>query len=422
VTPKALPALDRKLAAAASVSSTSLKSRKHEKFKGERPAKRRKTEPGPRVEMSAKAKKALLGGDGRVRNRRHSLPGTRQQDDEAEKPKRGRPRLTSPSRQTAKDEEVSLQFISEAKHQPRDTNGRFESKRDAMSSIVRKTFSPVLVNTALSRAQRAIERGKVKSWLERKAEESERKEQEESGGIRMSLRNRKRANDTDNEKDDHPRKKVQRDLHGPGVVRGLETPHPLQRILPGPASSFRGGKLFSNPNPLSFAMRAWATPVIQGGESSEDETAPVTPEDYNSPPTAVVESDQEVTATGSLISSSIFIPGAAPPRGALTFKPSPFTFARRRWASMSASTVDDDLAHRGEQLRRNSLSGSRVDDAAIGPEEISDIESLGGSDHLSSISSLSMSSANAGPSFTRWSKGHELSSLSGEEVRSAVFA
>jgi histone-lysine N-methyltransferase SUV420H len=318
----------------------------------------------------------------------------RKQIDETVKRKPGRPRLRPAPPKTVKDEETSLQVKSEgAKHQPRHTNGRFEKKT---STIVKKALSPVFVNTALSRAQRAIERTKAKSRLEQEAD----------------LRNRKRTNDTDSEKDNHPRKRVQQDTDGVGG--GPRTPQRLRRVLPRPPSSVPGGTLISNPNPLSFALRAWAAPIIKD-ESSDDEPALITPESKRSLPVAVVECGQEIT---SLNSPSII---AAPPaQGSSTFKPSPFTFARRRWASVSATTGGGD---QGEPLRKTSLPrpGS-ANDTALDPEEISDVESFAGSDRLSSISSLSTSSsAGAEPSSNSHYPKNKLSSLPGEEVRSVAM-
>jgi len=117
---------------------------------------------------------------------------------------------------------------------------------------------------------------------------------------------------------------------------------PIQKVIPRRASTFKGATLVSNPNPLRFALRAWANPVLRDeSSSSEDEKGPETPEDHLSPPAATIidlERDQD-------------FPMSAPalPRAPLTFKPSPFTFAKRRWASASVSpglgtslTLEDD--------------------------------------------------------------------------------
>jgi histone-lysine N-methyltransferase SUV420H len=91
ITPKVLPALDRKLAAAAKSPS---KSRRSESSADEPPTKKRKTETGSKATMSAEAKETLAGS-GRTRSGRHSVPSTRAQESSVKKPI-GRPRSTTP--------------------------------------------------------------------------------------------------------------------------------------------------------------------------------------------------------------------------------------------------------------------------------------------------------------------------------------
>lgn len=355
VTPKALPVLDRKLAAAASESA---KSRKRDLEKEERPTKRRKTEPGP-PGMTSRPKKAFL------MDSRQSLS----REPEVVKRKRGRPRLSSPKR-TIKAEEPPIQVqVESTKTQPRNTNGRFERKDDPVKPPVKKADVPV--KPVLSRAERAIERGKIKSRLEQQS----RGEEDDSN---IPARNRKRGNDDDDERS--------------GKRSHVDT-YPFHKVLPRPASNFRGG--ISNPNPLSFAVRAWAYPMLLDESSSEDEKGPVTPEDDLSPPAAIVDLDIGGSRTNpqlSLLTGNPVLPRVAP-----TFKPSPFTFARRRWASVSVSPGrEDDPEAQGQG---SSFKGKGR--AVERPEGPSDIDSLARGVRYSSISSLSSAHARP-PSYSQW--------------------
>ena len=116
ITAKVLPALDRKLAAAAKSPS---KSRRSESSVGEPPSKKRKTEAGRTVTMSAEAKETLTGS-GRTRSGRHSVPSTRAQQSRAKKPI-GRPRsYTPPPRSfTAPSKSVSITESVSALVEPR---------------------------------------------------------------------------------------------------------------------------------------------------------------------------------------------------------------------------------------------------------------------------------------------------------------
>ncbi|KAF9465019.1 hypothetical protein BDZ94DRAFT_1215347 [Collybia nuda] len=316
VTHKALPVLDRKLAAAASASTLiKVKLKKREDISTERPAKRRKTEPGPGLGlMSARARKALAEAP---RKKRHSLPKPAHLPT-GEKRKRGRPRLRSPSAEV-KIEENASQIGEDMLPQPRNPNGRFEKKPRSLSR--KKTNIQDSPRTVLSRAERAIERGKAK---DREGAEEEKN----STGTWTSPR-RKRANESDVQFEELPSKRAYR--------RREENMLPFKKVLPRPASSFKGGRLFSNPTPLSFALQAWAGPMILDESSSEDDGPPVTPEDMQSPPATIVEAE----SSADLVLSSILVPAAALPRGALTFKPSPFNFAKRRWMSVSTSSCND---------------------------------------------------------------------------------
>ncbi|KAF5380373.1 hypothetical protein D9615_004503 [Tricholomella constricta] len=296
ISQKALSVLDRKLAAAAS--SASNKTRKHNRDSDsvERPAKRRKTEP-VKTEIVVKVIKSSIKD---TEKKRLSLPTPVV----PEKRKRGRPRLHRPPEDLSNVQSQTGEMVAtESKPQPRNTNGRFEKKVRSP-----KKSEPTLS----SRAERAIERQKAKS----------QDNEEEKVGTWTSPR-RKRSID-ELHLEELPSKRPYR--------RREQVLEPPKRVVPRSTTNFKGGRLFSNPNPLSFALQAWAGPV-NFDESSEDEKAPVTPDDIQSPPAAIIEAN----STDAHI-VSLAITASTLPRGALTFKPSPFTFAKRRW--MSASSYD----------------------------------------------------------------------------------
>ncbi|THV02364.1 hypothetical protein K435DRAFT_351527 [Dendrothele bispora CBS 962.96] len=225
----------------------------------------------------------------------------RQDEEEDVKRKRGRPRLSSPLKKpepvvkTEEDENPTLHSKS-FKSQSRHMNGRFGASTAQHSP----SASP-------DRAQRALEREKQKEKME--------KEQEE--------RNKRRSDEDEDDENDEPE---------PKRARYDDGQPPLRRVFPRPAS-IRGGNLFGRPNPLSFATRAWSGLVISDDGSSEDEKGPQTPEDSATPPAINIESAEEVPAV--VITTAGITPS-------LTFKPSPFTFARRRWSSLCTSPTDDD--------------------------------------------------------------------------------
>ncbi|KAF8070545.1 hypothetical protein FPV67DRAFT_1487777 [Lyophyllum atratum] len=311
ISQKALSVLDRKLAAAAS--SASPKTRKHDRDRAsvEPPAKRRKTEP-VKVELPAKTRNSFLKDKGK---KRHSLPTAH-----VEKRKRGRPRLNPLRVLSAKGVPRTVELSDmdeELKPQPRNMNGRFE----------KKGRSPKKPEPVLSRAERALEREKVKRQVNENGEE-------EKVATWTSPR-RKRPSDPEIQLEELPHKRAYR--------RREQDEEPPKRVVPHPTSNFRGGKLFCNPNPLSFALQAWGGPVTFD-ESSEDEKGPVTPEDPQSPPATIIETESTHIASLSISASVLG-------RGALTYKPSPLTFAKRRWMSTSSNdskaSPDETDAHSG---------------------------------------------------------------------------
>ncbi|KAJ3512718.1 hypothetical protein NLJ89_g3358 [Agrocybe chaxingu] len=280
VTQKGLSLLDRKLAAAAASASTASKSKKHRRDEEEgaeepRPLKRRKSEPEPVLPKGRVTKTYSTS----ARRHRHSPT--------PELPRRrgpGRPRLSSPQFKhkitKVKVEEPAPEVEKSTLSQPRAQNGRF-GKKDK------------------KRAQDAT--------AARSQSDGSTSDGQESSPAR------KRHGDDVEVVDDSPRKKVAR---RDGVAS--------QKVLPRRSSGFSGSRLFSNPSPLQFALKAWAGPVIldDSSSSSSSDEQPETPEDDQSPAADVVEPEE--------LSTHHFLPTMIP-RGPLTYKPSPLSFAKNRW-------------------------------------------------------------------------------------------
>ncbi|TFK23182.1 hypothetical protein FA15DRAFT_594777 [Coprinopsis marcescibilis] len=237
--------------------------------------------------------------------------------DDTPRRKRGRPRLSSPARQDPKsnawsdgvvvkveDAEVTEIPPKRLFSQPRALNGRFGKK---------------------DKGQRRSGDGSGSSGSPRSPRVKRERDNEADSSPWTSPR-RKRAYDDDEIQilDPSPRKRQ--------VVSRMDgnATKLRQRVMPRPTSTFRGPKLVSNPSPLNFALHAWAGPVILD-DSSEDEdsnTSPETPEELQSPGPEIAEGDE--------LSASSLLPLAAPvPRAPLIYKPTPFTFSKRRWVSLS---------------------------------------------------------------------------------------
>lgn len=343
---KSLPVLDRKLAAAAA------SSKKHERDSDsvESPSKKRKIEP-VEVDTSVKIVKQLFKA--KEKHKRHSLPISIEPP--PEKRKRGRPRLNrdalgNPIRVPPRT--VNLPVFG-AKPQPRNTNGRFEKKVPSP-----KQEEPVVLS---SRAERAIERERAKAHGDGPLDE------------------------------DVPRKRTMEDLDLQELPskRAYHRRAPPKRVVPRQtAAMFRSRQLFSNPNPYSFAQQAWAGPVTFD-DSSEDEKAPVTPEDIKSPSATIVEDISEEPIASLPMSASVL------PRGVSIFKPSPFAFAKRRWTSTSshdsnASPIDMDSC--SAPSSRLSLRPPRKSDIGLiySSDEVSIFFHLGMYDLLNYIRNLSL--------------------------------
>ncbi|KAJ7045627.1 hypothetical protein C8F04DRAFT_940388 [Mycena alexandri] len=312
---KALSVLDRKLAAAAA--SASPQSRKRQREEEERPLlKRRKTEPVLRVETSKFQRgKYIRGG-------RHSLPGGAKLLHKYGRKGKAKARSPSP---TKSDEELESEAAVEEAEKP--------------VPKVRRKKKATTPQPTLSRAQRAEEREKVRRWQKKVEEEAEGEDDSPDEDATSSARKRSSADIEGLE--DRPKKR------GPRAKRETEIQLPLQKVLPRPSSGFRGGQLFSKPNPLSYALHAWASPLVSTASSSEDELPPVTPEDE-----LTVELPLEPCGPAFTSSSGID----------LAFKPTPFSFARRRWGSRSTPPQDE--------MKRRIISappsGSQKDDMFFG--------------------------------------------------------
>jgi hypothetical protein len=217
------------------------------------------------------------------------------------KRKRGRPRLSSPrviSKTKVKIEE--LQVDIPLVNQPRATNGRFGKKDKSW----RKSREYTAVGSTV-------------------ADDDDDSESETP--------RRKRGIDAVEDFEEPPKKRsANEQILDSG--NHVEVEGPGQKVLPRPASGFRGGRLFSNPNPLQFALHAWAGPLILDESSDDDEEQPETPDDGLSSAAGIAPAEE--------LMDSMFLPSSILPRAPpLTCKPTPFVFARNRidrWTSTTA--------------------------------------------------------------------------------------
>lgn len=297
VTQKALPVLDRKLAAAASSPKTAGQKERAES----RPSKRQKTDVVP-VTMSESTKEYLNKGLPKAQSTSPVVPVKR---------KRGRPRLSDIARRARAEEP------SPFKDQPRNTNGRFDKKSQPPSSEAPTSQSPEKSSPGRSRAERALERERQKAMKKGKEEE------EEDGEADVSLyRSRKRHSDVE---------MSELDFRGAKRVRSNNDILPLQKIYPHPPN-LRNGNLCNKPNPLSFAIRAWVPLLMTDDDSAtEDDKGPVTPPETSlSPPIVTVH-----IGDGDSADDSVVVSGSIP----TLLNPSPFNFAKRKWSSFGTSTA-----------------------------------------------------------------------------------
>ena len=304
VTHKALPVLDRKLqAAAAAASGQSIpkasSKRRHQSHEEERPGKRAKLSSAHTTPTKNRKSQGSTSGGAEVTC------------SEPTKRRRGRPRIhfQTPEPDEIKEEERSISLSSPSR-QPRNSNGQFGRKGDNSNPA-----SPSKPSSTEPRAGDKVDTTKLVTTPS------------------SSPRNKRRVIDVDEK--EHPRKRSLRG-HQPDVAESLED-LPLQKVLPR-STGFRSIKLLSNPNPLSFALQAWRGPVVvdESSSSDEDEKGVATPDDDHSPPAAMIVDLGDIVPRVS--PSPAY--GTTPilPRGALTYKPSPITFAKRRWASVSSDS------------------------------------------------------------------------------------
>ncbi|KAF9451951.1 hypothetical protein P691DRAFT_698191, partial [Macrolepiota fuliginosa MF-IS2] len=301
VTQKTLPVLDRKLAAAASASK---RPRKEDLREEEPVPKRRKTDSSNTAHATSSTP-----SDKVFSSKETSSSKSTSETPESAKRKRGRPRLSDKLLNAipiVKMEETMAEIPSKSPFfQPRNTNGRFGRK------------------DTLVKAQQRAQRAAVSAAAVAEGNPLPRKERPEPPKpTRFSPR--KRGSEDLSYGEESPRKKTSLE-----VDRNRGESPPIQKVVPRRASTFKGATLVSKPNPLRFALHAWANPVLRDElSSSEDEKGPETPEDHLSPPAATIidleREDQDFPMSASAL-----------PRAPLTFKPSPFTFAKRRWASAS---------------------------------------------------------------------------------------
>ncbi|KAH7924600.1 hypothetical protein BV22DRAFT_1034919 [Leucogyrophana mollusca] len=361
-TQKSLSAVDRKLVATTD----------------ERPPKKRKTDHAPKVEMSKKAKELLAMAPKRKRGRPRKYPI---EEVEPPKRKRGRPRLTSPVLAKRKERAQSLSSSKNSKNlkpkslavqtQPRDSNGRFGKKAETNGRFVRKKVPSA--RSSVTRAQRALQRSKVKLWLADKDVDKKPKEEDEEVDLDLSPHpTKKRMASSLPEDSQRPVKRLRGRAY---VVEALEETIPFNPPVSAGISAFRfrgvGSSLLCHPNPTNYARRKWAPPPVdepspkeeedegEGGSffriSETESDGPVTPEDHTALPIMPASLLRDTLIDGTREEPAIkpgLRPAVGPPTGVFTFKPSPANFARRRWSSMSKSPLEGGSStRRSERLK-----------------------------------------------------------------------
>jgi hypothetical protein len=257
------------------------------------------------------------------------------------KRKRGRPRLSSPrviSKTKVKIEE--LQVDVPVVTQPRATNGRFGKKDKSW----RKSREYTAVGSTV-------------------ADDDDDDDDDNDDDLESKSPRRKRGIDAVEDYEEPPKKRSASEQNpNSGNVVGVVGPG--QKVLPRPASGFRGGRLFSNPNPLRFALHAWAAPLILDESSDDEVKQPVTPE-------GGLSSAADIAPTEELM-DSMFLPSILPRAPPLTCKPSPFVFAKNRWNATSAAlnkVVDNRKASANSSLSEDNLRSNFRSNRAS-PEEV----------------------------------------------------
>ncbi len=283
---KVLTALDRKLAASASV--TPSRSFKRHAREDDRPSKRLKLDTisssaSPTSTPHYTPSKLTYGKSSRHDTATSISAGL-------DRRTRGRPRIhpvSEPAPVVKQEPEDDLPIPAPFKDQPRTNNGQFDKKQ--------KKFRPK-PGPILNRAERALEREKVRLKLEQQR------------GAPIPDKKRSWEVDEDLESNGSPTPKKAR--------HGIEQSSPTPSRLPKPAMPLLG-----NPNPLNFAMRAWAKQRSGDDDSSSSSDGPVTPAACSPPPVEIRD--------GSIPPIEVARPIT------VTFDPSPFNFAKRRWSALS---------------------------------------------------------------------------------------
>lgn len=274
--------------------------------------------------------------------------------DEPVKRKRGRPRLTSP-RYRPKAKPVAVVVPVQA---PKVT---IKVEEEAIISL-RRTFSqPRAINGRFGRKDKSHKRSpdtpkSPRTRSERKAEALEPK------STWTSPRRKRSSEAADDDVHDSPSRKVTRRMSTSEVI-DLEAHASLQKVLPRRQSGLKVGSLMSNPNPLRFALHAWAGPVLLDDSSSEEDTGPPdTPEDVQSPApeVVIVEDDDELSA-------SALLPAPRSGHAPLIYKPSPFAFSKRRWVSLS--TLPERLASADKQKGKERAHDNEDEDEMTKPHD-----------------------------------------------------
>lgn len=360
----------------------------------ERPSKKCKIDQAPVVEMSSKAKELLMPlKRKRGRPRKHPLP-----EEEPPKRKRGRPRIHSPrSRLTTVTKSIaekprslspsSVRSRSDVspytrdllkpkslavKAQPRDSNGRFGKKTTTNGKHMRKQVSSM--RTSIARAERALQRTKVKRWL------ADNRGQNPSMSTQGSTRGGKRTTPNSFDASSHLIKRSRSSVH---PVDGDDDPIPLSVSS---SASFRfscvNGSLLCRPNPINLARRKWAPdPLIEDSTCDDGDTestlrtlesdtsGPITPENRTPlpiagpiSPTEIVEIPQEAFPRYSVPCTH-----ANDIASVLVFKPSPVNFARRRWCSTTKSPLEVGSGTRRSQRLRPRGSHPGEDSLVLTP-------------------------------------------------------
>jgi len=209
-----------------------------------------------------------------------------------------------------------------------------------------------LARKSMSRAQRAQERDKVRSRLEGETVESDDEDSEDQDGesaddqedeVEAPLRSingreRKRRKDVGFEPRESPKKRARRDPdEGPDSASASRRTSPFGF----PQLSFRriGSLGYHRPNPMNLARSSWVlkTNHEPDAASSSDADSSGIPQDDATRPLTTNSDNLETENWRKSFSGVPYAAGdeedALSPVGALTIKPTPGNYAKRRWSS-----------------------------------------------------------------------------------------